>query len=98
MLDENDVQQSPSYSIKRDKDYIHAKPILKSPLFSAHEEFTDDKTGLKVIKENSPNCGGVLKHQLCKFAALQYVINRNLDIILLEETKLDDLFPSAQFM
>ena len=32
-----------------------------------------------------------------KFEALQYVINRNLEILLLE-TKLDDSFPSAQFM
>ena len=32
-----------------------------------------------------------------KFEALQYVINRNLDILLLE-TKLDDSFPSAQFI
>ena len=33
-----------------------------------------------------------------KFEALQYIINRNLDIILLPETKLDDSFLSAQFM
>ena len=33
-----------------------------------------------------------------KFEALQFIINRNLDIILLSETKLDDSFPSAQFM
>ena len=33
-----------------------------------------------------------------KFEALQYVIDRNLDIILLSETKLDDSFPSLRFM
>ena len=33
-----------------------------------------------------------------KFEALQCVIDRNLDIILLSETKLDDSFPSVQFM
>ena len=33
-----------------------------------------------------------------KFEALQFIINRNLDIILLAETKLDDSFPYAQFM
>ena len=33
-----------------------------------------------------------------KFEALQYIVNRNLDIILLPETKLDDSFLSAQFM
>ena len=34
-LNENDTQQSPSYSIKRNEDYIHVDAILKSPLFSA---------------------------------------------------------------
>ena len=33
-----------------------------------------------------------------KFEALQYIINRNLDIMLLSETKLDDSFTPAQFM
>ena len=33
-----------------------------------------------------------------KFEALQFIINRNLDIILTSETKLDDSFPSAKFM
>ena len=33
-----------------------------------------------------------------KFEALQFIINRNLDIILPSETKLDDSFPSAKFM
>ena len=47
-------QQSPSYSIKRNEYYIHAKDILKSPLFFAPEEFNDAKIGLKVMKENFP--------------------------------------------
>ena len=33
-----------------------------------------------------------------KSQALQYVINRNLDITLLLKIKVDDSFPSAQFM
>ena len=33
-----------------------------------------------------------------KFEFLEDVINRNLDIILLLETKLDDSFPSVQFV
>ena len=41
--------------IERTGDYIHADPILKSPSFSAPEEFNDAKIGLKVMKENSPN-------------------------------------------
>ena len=75
---------------------------MKSPLFSAPEECNDAKIGLKVMKENSPNkiiVGHLNINSLRnKFEALQYIINRNLDIILLSETKLDDSFPSAQFM
>ena len=33
-----------------------------------------------------------------KFQALQFIINRNLDIILFLETKMNDSFPSAQFI
>ena len=54
------------------------------------------------MKENSPNkiiVGHLNINSLRnKFEALQFIINRNLDIILLSETKLDDSFPSAQFM
>ena len=53
-LNENDKQQSPSFSIKRNEDYIHMKAILKSLLFSAYEEFIDTKIGLEIMKENSP--------------------------------------------
>ena len=102
LLNENGTQQSPSYSIKSNEDYINAEAILKSPLFSAPEEFNDAKIGLKVIKENSPN-EIIVEHLNFnslrnKFEALQYIINRNLDIILLSETKLNDSFPSAKFM
>ena len=54
-LNENDTQQSPFYSIKRNEDYIHADVTLKSPLLSAPEEFNDAIIGLKVMKENFPN-------------------------------------------
>ena len=102
MLNQNGTQQSPSYSIKSNEDYINAEAILKSPLFSGPEEFNDAKIGLKVIKENSPN-EIIVEHLYFnslrnKFEALQYIINRNLDIILLSETKLNDSFPSAKFM
>ena len=66
---------------------------MKSPSFSAPEEFNDAKIGLKVLKENSPNkiiVGHLNINSLRnKFEALQFIINRNLDIILLSETKLD---------
>ena len=55
LLNENDMQQSPSYSIKKPEDYIHVDAILRSPPFSAPEEFNNAKIGLKVMKENSPN-------------------------------------------
>ena len=92
LLNENDTQQSTSYSIKRNEDYIHADSTLNSPLFSAPEEFNDAKIGLKVMKENSPN-KIIVEHLNInslrnKFEALQFIINRNLDIFLLSETKL----------
>ena len=33
-----------------------------------------------------------------KFEALKFIINNNIDIYLISETKLDDSFPSAQFL
>ena len=99
LLNENDTQQSPSYSIKRNEDHIHADAILKSPSFSAPEEFNDAKIGLKVMKENSLNkiiVGHLnINYFRNKFEALQFIINRNLDVILVSETKLDDQFPLA---
>ena len=57
---------------------------------------------MKVIKENSPNkiiVGHLnINSVRNKFEALKFIINRNIDIILLSETKLDDSFTSAQFM
>ena len=54
------------------------------------------------MKENSPNkiiVGHLNINSLKnKFEALQFIINRNLDIILLSETKPGESFPSAQFM
>ena len=89
--------KSPSYSIKRNEYYIRTDAILK---FSAPEEFDNAKIGLKVMKENSPNkiiVGHLNINSLKnKFEALQFIINRNLDIVLLSEKKLDDSFPSAQ--
>ena len=90
------------YSIKRNENYIHADAILKFPSFFALEEFNDAKIGLEVKKENSPykiivrylNINSLSN----KFEALQFIINRNLDIVPLSETKLNDSFLSAQFM
>ena len=54
------------------------------------------------MKENSPNktiVGHLNFNSLrIKFEALQHVIIKNLDIILVSETNLDDSFLSAQFM
>ena len=46
LLNQNDKQQSPSYSIKINECYIRVEAIL---------EFNDAEIGLKVMKENSPN-------------------------------------------
>ena len=60
------------------------------------------KIGLKEMKENCPNkliVGHLNINSIRnKFEFFEDVINRNLDIILLSETKLDDSFPSAQFI
>ena len=54
------------------------------------------------MKENSPNKTVVghlnINSLRNKYEALQFIINRNLDIILLSEIKLDDSFPSVQFI
>ena len=54
------------------------------------------------MKENSPMkiiVGHLNINSLRnKFEALQFIIGRNLEIVLLSETKLDDSFPSAQSM
>ena len=89
LLNENDTQQSASYSIKINQDYVHAYAILKSPSFSAPEEFNDTKIRLKVIKENSPN-KIIVRHLNInslrnKYEALQFIINRNIDIIVLKQ-------------
>ena len=102
LLNEHDKQQSPSYSVKTSEDYINVEAILKSPLISAHEECNDAKIELKVMKENYPNkviVGHLIINSLRdNFGVLQYVINRNWDIILPLEIKTDDWFPLAQFM
>ena len=58
--------------------------------------------GLKKINENSSNelIVGYLNINSIrkKFAFLEDVINRNLDIILLSETKPNDSFPSVKFI
>ena len=48
-MNDNDKQKIPSYTIKRNKDCIHAEIILKLPLFSAHKVFSDAKIGLKAM-------------------------------------------------
>ena len=66
------------------------------------DRINEAKIGLKEMKEKSPN-KLIVEHLNInsirnKFEFLEDIINRNLDIILLSETKLDDSFPSAQFI
>ena len=59
------------------------------------------KNGFKEIKIHSPdklifghlNINSVKN----KFEALTYIIENNIDLLLISETKLDDSFPTAQF-
>ena len=66
------------------------------------EGINEAKIGLKEIKENSPNKLVVgrlnINSKRNRFEFLEDVINRNLDIILLLETKFDGSIPSAQFI
>ena len=59
------------------------------------------KKGLKKIKIQSPDTLilGHLKINLVrnKFEALTYIIDNNIDLLLISEAKLDDSFPIAQF-
>ena len=57
--------------------------------------------GLKEIKIHSPD-KLILVHLNTssvrnKFEALTYIIDNNIDLLLISETKLDDSFPTAQF-
>ena len=63
---------------------------------------SEAKISLKKMKENSSNKLMVRHLNINsiknKFQFIEDVITRNLDIILLSKTKVDDSFPSAQFI
>ena len=63
---------------------------------------TDAKIGLQEMKRNSPDrliLGHVNINSIRnKFDALTYIIGNNIDIILISETKIDDTFPTANFL
>ena len=64
-------------------------------------DILDAKTGLKEMKIRSPDkliLGHVNINSIRnKFDSLIYMLDKNIDIFLISETKLDDSFLSAQF-
>ena len=80
-------------------------PISELTVFfhksATENDINDAKKGLKEIKINSPD-KLILGHLNInsvrnKFEALTYIIDNNIDLLLISETKLDDSFPTAQF-
>ena len=79
-------------------------PISELTVFhksATENDINDAKKGLKEIKIHSPD-KLILGHLNInsvrnKFEALTYIIDNNIDLLLISETKLDDSFPSAQF-
>ena len=79
-------------------------PIPELPVFhrfATENDIKDAKKGLKEIKLQSPDklILGYLNISLVrnKFEALTYIIDNNIDLLLISETKLYDSFPTAQF-
>ena len=79
-------------------------PVSKLTVFNksaTENDINDEKKGLKKIKIHSPD-KLILGHLNInsvrnKFEALTYIIDNNIDLLLISETKLDDSFPTAQF-
>ena len=64
-------------------------------------DINNAKKGLKEIKIHSPDkliLGDLnISSVRNKFEVLTYIIDNNIDLLLISETKLDDSFPTAQF-
>ena len=69
--------------------------------FATENDIKDAKKGLKEINIQSPDkliLGNLNTNSVRnKFEALTYIIDNNIDLLLISETKLDDSFPTAQF-
>ena len=79
-------------------------PILELSVFhrfATEDDIKDSKKGLKEIKIQSPDkliLGHLNNNSVRnKFEALTYIVDNNIDLLLISETKLDDSFPTVQF-
>ena len=81
----------------KNKWHTHEADITDSNLFDNNK--TDQV--LKVLKNDNPSnlnfCYLDINSVRNKFTDLQTIINGNVDIVSIAETKLDDSFPSTQF-
>ena len=86
--------------MRDDSQYLNNQPNI-AVRSKAVTDFLDAKTGLKKIKIRSTDnliLGHVnIKSIRNKFDSLVYMLDKRVNIFLISETKLDDLFPLAQF-
>ena len=77
--------------------------LRKSPSSLSKIGALDAKSRLKEMKAQSSGGKLIIDHLNInsvrnKCEALKFIINNNIDIFLISETKLDDSFPTAQFL
>ena len=86
--------------MRDDSQYLKNQPNIADRLKSV-TDVLDPKTGLKEMKIRSPDkliLGHVNINSIRnKFDSLIYMADKNVDIFLISEAKLDDSLPSAQF-
>ena len=86
--------------LRDDSQYLNNQPNITDRSKSV-SDFLNAKIGLKEMKIRSPDkfIWGHVNINLIrnKLDSLVYVLDKNLDIFLISETKLHDSFPSTQF-
>ena len=86
--------------LRDDSQYLNNQPNIADRSKSV-TEFLDAETRLKEMKIRSPDkliLGHVNINSIKnKFDSLIYMLDKNVGIFLISETKMDDSFPSAQF-
>ena len=91
---------NPTNKLRDDSQYLNNHPNIADRLKSV-TDVLDAKTGLKEMEIRSPDkliLGHVnINSTRNKFDFLIYMLDKNVGIFLISETKLDDSFPLAQF-
>ena len=91
---------NPGNKLRGDSQYLNDQPNMADRSKSVNDVL-DAKTRLKEMKIHSTDkeiLGHVNTNSIRNiFDSLIYMLDKNIDIFLISETKLDDTFPSAQF-